>query len=189
MKKNNLLFILIVCIVCSTNAQSSAQTTSELNALKWTGSTFFKYNKQFGTITFLNGDIIDSNDVHIGGNYEINLESLINSKNKINKVLAIHLESENVFKSESGITPKLKLTEMITTSVNTISVKGLLIINGVANKIDFVLHEEHQDGKQFFLSTFSINESKNSSEPIEKGCMTKLIHFKVKIEGMAGDKC
>ena len=178
-----------------TSAQT-AQTVSSQGVLKWAGSNFFKYNKQFGTITFLNGEIINSNDVVIGGDYQINMTSLVNSEGELNKNLGVHLKTEATFDNKKNTPPELKFIEMTTKSISTIAVKALLIIEGVPNKIDFVLQLDSDDDNQFFKSEFSINEPplksvinpKTSQKDVTRGC-PKPIHFKVKVAGMTGDQC
>lgn len=197
MKKNILLLILMVSITCITNAQWSAEAIPEQSALKWTGSKLFKYNKQFGTIAFLNGEMISSNKVIIGGDYKINLKSIIKTEDKFNKTLAIYLKTDPAIKTEIGITPKLEFIEMTATSINTITVKALITIAGVTSKIDFILHQDSQDGNQCFTSKFSISNSlfksavnsKNSSDNEKKDCAIQLIHFKIRVEGMTEDHC
>ncbi|MEC3906398.1 YceI family protein [Tamlana sp. 2201CG12-4] len=197
MKKNNVLLVLMLCVVSLIWSQNATKIDTTSSVIKWTGSNLFKYNKHFGTVTFLNGEIIKSNNIIIGGHFEINMNSIINTDGKYNEMLVWHLKNEDFFNVEKYPVSRLEFIEVTATSTNTIAVKADLTIRDITNPIEFTLNLEEVEGKQIFTSKFSIDRTRWGIEYNSKGILSTLknevisdlIDFEVVVEAMDKGKC
>lgn len=185
--KKIILLALISCFTFITNAQKKIKIDTTKSVVKWTGSNLFKYNKHFGTVKFINGHIIKSNDVILGGRFEIDMNAIVNTDGKYNDMLVSHLKNQDFFDVEKHPVATLEFTEVVHKNVNTIKVKAKLTIKDITNEIDFNIKFKVVDGTYEMNSKFIIDrtrwgikyESKGLFGSIKDDIISDAIEFEV----------
>ncbi|TGV03729.1 YceI family protein [Flavivirga rizhaonensis] len=188
MKK--LFYVVIICFTCIINAQKRIEIDTTKSVVKWTGSNLFKYNKHFGTVKFINGHIIKSNDVILGGRFEIDMNTIVNTDGKYNEMLVKHLKNQDFFDVEKYLIATIKFTEVVHKNVNTIKVKANLTIKNITNEIDFNITFKVIDGTYEMNSKFIIDrtlwdieyESKGLFANIKDDIISDAIEFEVDLK-------
>ena len=89
MQKIILILVTSICLISVTGAQERIKIDTTKSVVKWTGSNLFKYNKHFGTVVFLSGEVIKSNGKIIGGNFAIDMNSISNTDGGFNEMLVL----------------------------------------------------------------------------------------------------
>ena len=158
--KKIILLATIICFTLNTNAQKNIEIDTTKSVVKWTGSNLFKYNKHYGTVKFIKGQIIKSNDVILGGSFEIDMNSIVNTDGKYNDMLVQHLKNKDFFDVEKYPTATIKFTEVIHKNVNTLKIKAKLTIKGITNDIDFNIIFKVIDGRYEMNSKFIIDRTR-----------------------------
>ncbi|MDO5978719.1 YceI family protein [Flavivirga spongiicola] len=185
--KKIILLVIIICFTSITNAQKNIEIDTTKSVVKWTGSNLFKYNKHFGTVKFISGHIIKSNDVILGGYFEIDMNSIANTDGKYNEMLVGHLKNQDFFDVEKHPRAIIKFIEVVHKNVNTIKVKANLTIKNVTNAIDFNIKFKVVDGKYEMNSKFIMDrtrwgvnyESKGMFGSVKDGIISDAIEFEV----------
>ncbi|GAA3587577.1 YceI family protein [Flavivirga amylovorans] len=179
------------------NIQNRTEIDTSKSIVKWTGSNLFKYNKHFGTVNFINGHIINSNDVILGGYFEINMNSIVNTDGKYNEMLVSHLKNKDFFDVDKYPIAKIKFTEVVHKNVNTIKVKADLTIKNITNQVHFNIKYKVVDGRYEMNSKFIIDRTRWGIEYQSKGLFANIkndiisdaIEFEVVIQLPLKDGC
>ncbi len=203
--KKIILLVTIICFSPIANAQEILEVDTTKSIVKWTGSNLFKYNKHFGTVKFLKGQIIksnsaifkESNDMILEGHFEIDMNSIVNTDGKYNDMLVEHLKNQDFFDVKKHPLASIRFTEVIYKNVNTIKVKADLTIKGVTKAIDFDMKFKVVDDKYKMHSKFIIDrtrwgikyESKALLSSIKDDIISDAIEFEVILELTVKDKC
>lgn len=188
--KKIILLATIICFTLTVKAQRAIEIDTSKSIVKWTGSNLFKYNKHYGTVKFIKGHIIRSNDVILGGSFEIDMNSIANTDGKYNEMLVSHLKNQDFFDVEKYPTATIKFTEVVHKNVYTLKVKAELTIKGITNDIDFNITFKVIDGGYEMNSEFIIDrtrwgikyESKGLFGGLKDDIISDAIELKVYIE-------
>ena len=106
MKKIVLLFIYLLPFTLL-QAQSEVKIDTSSSYVKWTGSSLFRFNEHYGTVKFIDGEIIKDKDSVSGGHFNIDMNSIINTDGNYNKNLVDHLKGKDFFNVEKYPIAKL----------------------------------------------------------------------------------
>ncbi|MDD7887179.1 YceI family protein [Flavivirga sp. 57AJ16] len=185
-----ILLVIIGCFTSLTNAQKKVEIDTTKSVVKWTGSNLFKFSKHFGTVNFIKGHIIKSNDVILGGYFEVDMNSIINTDGKYNEQLVSHLKNEDFFDVEKYPIAKIRFVEVVDKNVNTIKVKANLTIKDITNAIEFDITFKVVDGQYEMNSKFIIDrtrwgidyKSKGMFGSVKDGIISDAIEFEVDLK-------
>lgn len=184
--KKIILLLVIVGSILSTNAQKKIKIDTSKSVIKWTGSNLFKFNKHYGTVKFTSGEIIFKNDSIIGGQFEIDMNSITNSDGKFNGMLVEHLKNEDFFNVEENPTSKLEIISFKYKNLTQINVEANLTIKGITQKINYKSTFENTDGmvlKSNFIidrTRWGVNyESKSLLGSLKDNTISDAIEFEV----------
>lgn len=192
--RKTILLLTCMSFVLLTSAQNRTKIDTQQSIIKWTGSNLFKYNKHYGTVAFLNGEVINYNDGSIGGSFEINMNSITNTDGAYNELLVEHLKNADFFDVKKHPISKLKIISTTRKSDNNIGVIAELTIKGVTNKINFDSKLEFLNGKSIMTSKFIIDrtlwgidyESKGLFGSLKDNVISDAIEFEVIVEWPGG---
>ncbi|NMH89215.1 YceI family protein [Flavivirga algicola] len=198
----------IICFTLITNAQKNFEIDMAKSVVKWTGSNLFKYNKHYGTVKFKKGHVtksndfiispfLKSNDVILGGYFEIDMNSIANTDGKYNDMLVGHLKNQDFFDVEKYPLATIKFTNVVHKNVDVIRVKAELTIKNITNEITFDMKYKVLDGRYQMHSKFIIDrtkwgikyESKDLFSGVKDDIISDTIEFEVTIECFNADKC
>lgn len=146
--------------VLSASAQKQIEINLEKSVVKWAGSNLFKFNKHFGTVNFKSGKIFKKDKTIIGGEFVIDMNSIVNTDGKYNEMLVWHLKNEDFFEVEKYPTSKLQIRQVKYVDNNNLEIKASLTIKGITNEIEYQAQIEKVGGKTLMKSKFIIDRSK-----------------------------
>lgn len=197
MKKIILTLTVFICLTSVVTAQDYIKIDTTKSVINWKGSNLFKYNKHYGTVKFLNGQVIISKGLITGGNFKVDMNSIINTDGKYSEMLVSHLKNEDFFHVEKHPTAKLKIIEAIYKDDKTIVIKAVLTIKGVTNEIKFKSKLIAIGKKRELISKFIIDrtrwkinyESKGLFASIKDDIISDAIEFEVIVEWISDDNC
>ena len=134
--------IVLMILVLYANSSLSAQITGiniQESVINWTGKKVT--GSHGGTISFKEGFFIYENDKIVGGDFIVDMSTLINTdltgKDKI--VLEKNLKSFNFFNTEEFKTSELVFKSISAKGKNLYKVTADLTIKGVTNTVNFDL--------------------------------------------------
>lgn len=190
MKKIVLVLAVVMCSIGIMNAQNQIKIDTKKSIIKWAGSNLFKFNKHNGTVNFKEGIIIKNNGGIVGGNFVIDMSSIINTDGKYNEMLVSHLKNEDFFDVEKYPVSELKFLKFKRTSAIDAIVEAELAIKDFANSINFKAKLDITKGKWVLISKFFIDrtrwgikyESKGFFGGVKDDIISDAIEFEVIIE-------
>ena len=156
------LYALLLFTSFSALAQTNFITNTEESIIHWKG--FNVTGNHNGTIKLKEGFIIFSNDQITGGEFTIDMNTIVNldipAEDKNNKKIVDHLKNDDFFRVN-----KYPIAKFIITNTETkgskILVKGDLTIKDKTNPIKFLANITIEKGKIFFKSDpFKIDRTK-----------------------------
>ena len=108
--------------------------------IKWIGKEITT-KIHFGSLKFNNGKIILNNDQIIGGDFSVDMKSLVDEdlSGKSKQYLENHLKSDDFFGVEKYPTASLNISSSIKIGNNEHKINGILTIKNIAHPISFVL--------------------------------------------------
>lgn len=193
--------ILVLAIALSSIAVMSAQELIKINTeksiVKWTGYNLFKYNRHFGTVKFKEGSIHKNNGVIVGGDFVIDMTSIMNTDGKYNEMLVSHLKGSDFFDVKKHPVSKLKFVKFKRTSESDGVIEADLTIMGITNYIKFrcKLNKDQdtwQLSSKFFIdrTRWGIKyESKSLLGGIKDDIISDAIEFEVVVEWLDNVGC
>lgn len=202
----------IICFVLNLNSQSlisvlnnqsSNKNTNRVEILakesiiKWEGSNLFKVNKHHGTVALKSGHVIKKDGRILGGEFEIDMESIINTDGKYNEMLVNHLKGEDFFDIEKYPEAKLQIREIAYKSDNSLQFLADLTIKGITKEIQFNSKFEVIDGVEIMTSKFNLDrtlwdinyESKGFFSGMKDDIISDSIEFEITVKWPFMDKC
>lgn len=108
--------------------------------IKWIGKEITT-KIHFGSLKFNNGKIILNNDQIVGGDFSVDMKSLVDKdlSGKSKQYLENHLKSDDFFGVEKYPTASLNISSSNKISNNEHKINGILTIKNIAHPISFVL--------------------------------------------------
>jgi len=173
----------------SVNAQNEIKIDTTKSVVKWTGANLFKFNKHYGTVKFKRGEFMLNNNSIIGGQFEIDMNSIINTDGKYNKMLVWHLKNKDFFNVNKYPTSKLKILSIKYKDANQINIEANLTIKGVTQKINYRSTIKISGNNVIMKSSFIIDrtrwginyESKSILNSLKDDTISDAIEFDVVI--------
>jgi polyisoprenoid-binding protein YceI len=185
--KNIILILVIVGSILSTNAQKKLKIDTSKSVIKWTGSNLFKFNKHYGTVKFTSGEIIFKNDSITGGHFKIDMNTIINTDGKYNKMLVWHLKNEDFFNVEKYPKAELKIRSIKYSEDTQIEVEANLTIKDSTQTVNYKAILENSNDTMVLKSNFIIDrtrwgvnyESKSLLGSLKDDIISDAIEFEV----------
>ena len=108
--------------------------------IKWIGKEITT-KIHFGSLQFNNGKIILNNDQIVGGDFSVDMKSLVDEdlSGKSKQYLENHLKSDDFFGVEKYPTASLNISSSNKISNNEHKINAILTIKNIAHPISFVL--------------------------------------------------
>lgn len=133
--------------------------TSKIN---WKG--FKPTGSHYGTIDLDNGNFLIKNDKIIGGEFTINMNSIVDldmpAENEYNAKLVSHLKSADFFDVEKYPNGSFQIKETEDKDGKTL-IKGELTLKGISHPVSFLADVKIENGQLTLKSeTFKIDRSK-----------------------------
>ena len=212
MQKIILSLSAIICFTLSINSQSLISVLNspvldrdvnrveldiKSSIVKWEGSNLFKINKHNGTVKFKNGHVLKKNGNILGGEFIIEMASIVNTDGKHNEMLVNHLKDEDFFDVKKYPNAKLQINNVIYESNDSVRIIANLIIKGITKEIQFKPKFNVIDKKEVMTSKFTIDrtlwginyESKGTLGVVKDDIISDTIELEVIVQWPFIDQC
>jgi len=170
-------------------AQNEIKIDTSKSYVKWTGSNLFQFNEHFGTVKFESGKINLAKDSISGGQFVIDMNSIVNTDGKYNEMLVDHLKGSDFFEVEKFPTAKLEIIKIKYTDSINLDIEAKLTIKDVTEILDYRSTFENFGNERTMKSKFKIDrtrwkinyESKGMVGSVKDGIISDAIEFEVVI--------
>ena len=185
MKKSILLLLMVLCTTSIVSAQEKLTINTTNSELKWFGEYTFYFGGHDGTIKFKEGYFIKTNDKITGGEFIIDMNSIINLDIKTaeaNEGLVNHLKDPDFFDVKNFQTSKLVITKVIYHDATHMKIHADLTIKGKSLPINFqaeVDFKKEQLTTKFKIDRMRWDVSYNSK--LKDSAISDAIGFKIKL--------
>ncbi|WP_299887094.1 YceI family protein [uncultured Lacinutrix sp.] len=137
MKKCILLLVIAIYSTANIYAQENLKINSSKSELKWSSDYTFYFGGHYGTVQFKEGYFIKTNEKITGGEFIIDMNTIINTDGDYSEGLVNHLKNDDFFDVPKFPTSKLVITEVNYLEVMLLEVKANLTIKGITLPIKF----------------------------------------------------
>ncbi|WP_460218853.1 YceI family protein [Psychroserpens sp. MEBiC05023] len=183
MKAHLLLITIALFTISNSLAQDNLNIDIGNSEIKWYGEYTFYFGGHNGTISFKEGYFIKSGDVITGGQFIIDMNSIICEdikKADANKGLVDHLKDPDFFNVAKFPTALLNITEVKYHDSTRMEVLADLTIKGITKPISFQAEVDFE--KQQMIAKFKIDRMKwdvSYNSKIRDGAISDGIGFEV----------
>jgi len=191
MKKIIITIILITSFSFASNAQFASNTQEELkiditkSELKWFGEYTFYFGGHEGTIQFKEGHFIKTNHKITGGEFVIDMNSIINidiEKGEANTDLVNHLKNSDFFDVKNFPTSKLVITKVTYHDATHMKIYADFTIKGITLPIDFQAEVDFK--KEQLTTKFKIDRMRwgiNYNSKLKNSAISDAIGFIIEL--------
>ncbi len=141
MKKYTLLIALAVLSINLSYSQEELKINVQKSTIKWIGEYTFYFGGHDGNINFKEGYFIKTKDVITGGEFIIDMNSIINNDikkgSKGNKNIVNHLKDSDFFDVKKFPLAKLVITKIKYSDKTNARIIANLTLKGITKEIDF----------------------------------------------------
>ncbi|MBN4048380.1 YceI family protein [Flavobacteriaceae bacterium AH-315-O20] len=154
--------LVLILFSFTIQAQNEFKANTSNSKINWKG--FKPTGEHYGTIMISDGHFKVNNNQIIGGEFNINMNSIVDldmpADNEYNAKLVKHLKSDDFFGVEKHPIAKFKITEVEAKGDQTL-IKGNLTIKEITNPVSFLTSVNITNNKLTFKSdNFKIDRSK-----------------------------
>lgn len=168
-------------------AQDPIKIDTNKSLVKWTGANLFKFNKHYGTVKFKSGLLFQNKDSIVGGEFEIDMNSILNTDGKYNEMLVGHLKHKDFFDVKKYPSATLKIITVKYIDNITVDVSANLTIKNNTQPIEYKSTIENHEGGITMISKFMIDrtrwkinyESKSILGSLKDDIISDAIEFEV----------
>ncbi len=183
MKKLTLCIVFTLVSVLFTNAQEKLKIHTSKSEIKWSGEYSFYFGGHNGTISFREGYFEKTGDVISGGEFIIDMNSIICldiDDEDGNASLVDHLKNEDFFAVDEFPTAKLTITKVEYQDNNNMKVFADLTIKGITLPVNFRAEINYE--KQQMMTKFKIDRQRwgiDYNSKLRDGAIADGIGFEV----------
>ncbi|WP_299241509.1 YceI family protein [uncultured Aquimarina sp.] len=127
--------------------------------LRWEGFNKLQTEGHYGTVTFDSGAFYMKENRIFGGEFVIDMNTIINTDGDYIEFLVDHLKNADFFETDKYPVASLKIITVKYIDDSNISVLANLIIKDVQQPIEFNAHIAYKEKKLIFTSKFTIDRT------------------------------
>ncbi|EZH72703.1 hypothetical protein ATO12_21430 [Aquimarina atlantica] len=185
--KKMILVLATVCITSIIHAQQELRIDTGKSIINWKGSDLLDLNTHNGTVKFKNGVIRRKGIFITGGEFEVDMNSIINIGDRYNEMLITHLKSEDFFDVKKYPIAKLEIINTRYINATNLDVIAYLTINDIRHIIQYQSTIENINNQVLLKSKFIIDrtlwkinyKSKNFLINLKDDIISNTIDFEV----------
>ncbi len=193
MKKITLVLV-VICTIQLGYAQQWFIVDTAKSIINWEGADLLNVNTHNGTVKFKTGTIRTNSTVFnkstnaiAGGEFEIDMNSIINTDGKYNEGLVSHLKNEDFFNVKKHPIARLEIINVDYVTATDLDVVAYLTINGIRQLIKYKSTIENSKNQILMKSKFEIDrtlwkinyKSKNFIVNLKDDIISNTINFEV----------
>ncbi|MHA7057367.1 YceI family protein [Aquimarina sp. M1] len=132
----------------------------ETSKLRWEGFNKLHTNGHYGIVRFHSGQFFEKNKKIIGGEFVIDMNSIINTDGDYSESLVDHLKNADFFETDKYPVATLTIADVKYIDDFDVSIKADLIIKDIKQPITFDAHIKSNKDKVLFTSKFIIDRTR-----------------------------
>jgi len=185
MKKSILLLLISIGTITLSYSQEELKIDIANSELKWFGEYTFYFGGHDGTIQFKEGHFIKTNNKITGGEFVIDMNSIINidiENEEAKSGLVDHLKDPDFFDVKNFPTSKLVITKVTYHDATHMKIHADFTIKGVTLPVDFQAEVDFK--KEQLITKFKIDRMRwgiNYNSKLKNSAISDAIGFKVKL--------
>ena len=161
----------------------------ENSKLRWEGFNKLHTGGHYGRVSFYSGEFFKKDGKLIGGEFVIDMNTIINTDGEYSQSLVDHLKNEDFFETEKYPVARLSILTTKYLDDSNIVVTADLTIKDIKQPIEFDAHLTYNDRKMIFASKFVIDRTRwnmfyNSGsvfDGVGDNLISDEIHFEVSL--------
>ncbi|WP_420603416.1 YceI family protein [Flagellimonas sp.] len=158
--KKIIILLVSICTITAAYGQGTIKIDTKKSVINWRGYNLFKFNEHYGTVKFLKGEVLWIGGSVMGGNFEVDMNTILNTDGKYNEMLVSHLKNKDFFDVEKYPEAKLSINQAKYIDGKHMDIDALLTIKGITKPVKFKMTIEQQ-GKVYELkSKFVIDRTR-----------------------------
>ncbi len=183
MKKIRIIIIMVLCTSLTSIAQEKLNINLTKSSIKWQGEYTFYFGGHEGTINFSEGHLIKTKDLITGGNFTIDMNTLVSTDieaSKAKKSLEDHLKDSDFFDVAKYPIATLSITKVEYSESSELRMEANLTIKGITKLINFRAFPDYT--KKQLTTKFKIDRRRwnvNYNSKIRDGAISDAIGFEV----------
>ncbi|WP_108807723.1 YceI family protein [Aquimarina spinulae] len=185
--KKIILVVVIIFLIPTTYAQQDLRIDTGKSIINWQGSDLLNLNTHNGTVKLKNGVIRRKGILITGGEFEIDMNSIINIGDQYNEMLITHLKSKDFFNVKKHPIAKLEIINTRYINATNLDVIAYLTINDIRHIIQYQSTIENINNQVLMKSKFVIDrtlwkinyKSKNFLINLKDDIISNTIDFEV----------
>ncbi|WP_109097890.1 YceI family protein [Aquimarina sp. AU58] len=157
--KKIIIVVVIFFLIPTAYAQQELRIDTGKSIINWQGSDLLNLNTHNGTVKFKNGVIRRKGILITGGEFEIDMNSIINIGDQYNEMLITHLKSEDFFNVKKHPIVKLEIINTRYINATNLDVIAYLTINDIRHIIQYQSTIENINNQVLMKSKFVIDRT------------------------------
>lgn len=142
-----------------TYAQQELRIDTWKSVINWKGSDLLNLNTHNGTVKFKTGALHRKGIFITGGEFEIDMNSIINTNGDYNQMLITHLKNEDFFNTKKYPIAKLEIINTHYINATNLDVIAYLTINDIRHIIKYQSTIENINNQVVMKSKFVIDRT------------------------------
>lgn len=162
------------------SAQQELKIDTSKSELKWYGYHSFYFGGHNGTVDFKKGHFIKTGDKITGGEFTIDMTTLVNTDGGYMKGLVNHLKNEDFFNVKKHPLAQLVIKEVHYHDATHMQVKADLTIKGITKPVKFQAEIDFEKSQMF--TKFKIDRTRwgiTYNSKIKNSAISEGIGFEV----------
>ncbi len=128
--------------------------------LNWEGFNKLQTNGHYGTVNFQSGQFIEKENKIIGGEFVVDMNSIINTDGKYSKSLVDHLKNADFFETDKYPFAKLSILTVNYLDDSKLIIAADLLIKDVTQPIEFEGNIQYKEGNMILESKLIIDRTR-----------------------------
>lgn len=149
--------LLWVTFIIPASAQVVRPIDLEKSQIAWEGTMLFNLNGHFGTVKFKSGQLELKNGMLIGGEFVVDMNTIVNTDGKFSQGLVDHLKNEDFFDVAKFPTAAIKISKVGAVHGDTFHLEADMEIKGITNPIE--IQKVSKVSETVYRAVFIINRA------------------------------
>lgn len=107
----------------------------EKSVVNWEGAMLFSFGKHYGTVNFKAGSLEFKDNDLVGGNFVVDMNTIVNTDGDYSEDLVNHLKNEDFFDVEKFPESKLEFVNFEKVDTNRLKIDAKLTIKGITKPV------------------------------------------------------
>lgn len=169
------------------NLEGKIAINLEKSVVKWKGSMLFSFGNHFGIVDFKEGSLEFENNEITGGNFVVDMTTIVNTDGDYSEDLVNHLKNEDFFDVEKFSESRLEFTSFEKVNDNRLKIDANLTIKDVTKpvtlyNVDYYPNEQKLSTKfKIDRTEFGINYNSKGFAKVKDYAISDAVELEVEV--------